>query len=150
MPSAANLQAFRLQPHRTESFKLSCKPRHRHQECLSFLREIDRAVPPELDVHCIVDNCSSPEHPKVRAWLAERPRWHMHFIPTYSPWLNQVERFFSIITTRAIRRGSFSSVKQLTQRIDHFVTSYNRTASPSRGPQRLIPSSRSLPAYAGA
>jgi putative transposase len=104
----------------------SCKPRHRHQEFLSFLREIDRAVPPELDVHCIVDNYSSHKHPKVRAWLAERPRWHMHFIPTYSSWLNQVERFFSIITTRAIRRGSFSSVKQLTQRIDHFVSSYNQ------------------------
>lgn len=108
----------------------SCKPRHRHQEFLAFLREIDRAVPPELAVHCIVDNYSSHKHPKVRAWLAERPRWHMHFIPTYSSWLNQVERFFSIITTRAIRRGSFRSVKQLTQRIDHFVASYNQTCKP--------------------
>ena len=108
----------------------SCKPRHRHQEFLAFLREIDRAVPNELAIHCIVDNYSSHKHPKVRAWLAERPRWNMHFIPTYSSWLNQVERFFSIITTRAIRRGSFSSVKQLTQRIDHFVGSYNQSCKP--------------------
>jgi putative transposase len=89
-----------------------CRPRHRHQEFLAFLRSIDKAVPPELDVHCIADNYASHKHPKVRAWLAERPRWHMHFVPTYSSWLNQVERFFSIITTRAIRRGSFDSVKE--------------------------------------
>lgn len=107
-----------------------CKPRHRHQEFLAFLRQIDKAVPAELDVHCIVDNYGSHKHPKVRAWLAERPRWHMHFIPTYSSWLNQVERFFSIITTRAIRRGSFNSVKDLTQKIDHFVNAYNRDCKP--------------------
>ncbi len=67
----------------------SCKPRHRHQEFLSFLREIETAVPPELDIHCIVDNYATHSHPKIKAWLASRPRWHMHFIPTYSSWLNQ-------------------------------------------------------------
>jgi putative transposase len=87
----------------------TCKPRHRHQEFLSFLREIDKAVPAELDVHCIVDNYGSHKHPKVKAWLAAKPRWHMHFIPTYSSWLNQVERFFALITDKAIRRGSFGS-----------------------------------------
>jgi len=78
-------------------------PRHAHavrgpqcaQRCsefLSFLREIDKALPIELDVHCIVDNYATHNHPKVKAWLAGRPRWHMHFVPTYSSWLNQVER----------------------------------------------------------
>jgi len=91
----------------------ACKPRHRHQEFLSFLREIDRAMSAELGVHCIADNFATHSHPKIKAWLASRPRWHMHFIPTYSSWLNQVERFFSLITDKAIRRGSFTSVKQL-------------------------------------
>ncbi|WP_454737662.1 IS630 family transposase [Cupriavidus necator] len=107
-----------------------CKPRHRHQEFLAFLRSIDKAVPAELDVHCIVDNYSSHKHPKVKAWLAARPRWHMHFIPTYSSWLNQVERFFSIITGKAIRRGSFTSVKELVQKIYHFVAHYNQNCKP--------------------
>lgn len=107
-----------------------CKPRHRHQEFLAFLRSIDKAVPADLDVHCIVDNYSSHKHPKVKAWLAARPRWHMHFIPTYSSWLNQVERFFSIITDKAIRRGSFTSVRELVQKIDHFVAHYNQNCKP--------------------
>jgi putative transposase len=108
----------------------SCKPRHRHQEFLSFLREIDKAVPTDLDIHCIVDNYATHNHPKIKAWLALRPRWHMHFIPTYSSWLNQVERFFALITDKAIRRGSFTSVKQLVQRIDHFVAAYNTHCQP--------------------
>ena len=110
----------------------SCKPRHRHQEFRAFLREIDKSVPLDLDIHCIVDNYATHNHPKVKAWLAARPRWHMHFIPTYSSWLNQVERFFALITDKAIRRGSFTSVKQLVQRIDHFVTSYNSNCKPFR------------------
>jgi transposase len=72
------------------------------REFLSFLREIDKAVPTELDVHCIVDNHVSHVRPKVKAWLAARPRWHMLFIPTYSSWLNQVERFFALVTGKAI------------------------------------------------
>jgi len=107
-----------------------CKPRHRHQEFLAFLRSIDKAVPAELDVHCIVDNYASHKHPKVKAWLAHRPRWHMHFVPTYSSWLNQVERFFAIITDKAIRRGSFASVKELTKKIDSFVSQYNENCKP--------------------
>jgi putative transposase len=107
-----------------------CKPRHRHQEFLGFLRSIDKAVPVELDVHCIVDNYASHKHPKVQAWLAARPRWHMHFIPTYSSWLNQVERFFALITDKAIRRGSFTSVKELVANIDHFVAHYNQDCRP--------------------
>ena len=110
----------------------TCKPRHRHQEFLSFLREIDGAVPAELDIHCIVDNYATHSHRKVKAWLASRPRWHMHFIPTYSSWLNQVERFFALITDKAIRRGSFTSVKQLVLRIDQFVTRHNTDSRPFR------------------
>src|SRR6185437_13994294 len=107
-----------------------CKPRHRHQEFLSFLRAIEAAVPADLDVHLIVDNYSTHKHVKVKAWLARRPRWHIHFIPTYSSWLNQVERFFALITDKAIRRGSFRSVKELVRKIDHFVTQYNKRCKP--------------------
>lgn len=107
-----------------------CRPQHRHQEFLSFLRAIDKAVPADLDIHCIVDNYATHKHATVKAWLAARPRWHMHFIPTYSSWLNQVERFFGLITDKAIRRGSFGSVKQLIKRIDHFVAHYNQDCKP--------------------
>jgi putative transposase len=72
-----------------------CKPRHRHQEFLAFLRNIEISVPAQLDVHLIVDNYSAHKHPRVKAWSARRPHWHIHFIPTYSSWLNQVERFFA-------------------------------------------------------
>jgi len=108
----------------------TCKPRHRHQEFLSFLREIDKAVPAHLNIHAIVDNYSTHKHPKVKAWLAARPRWQLHFIPTYSSWLNLVERFFALITDKAIRRGSFRSVKDLTAKINHFVTHYNQNCKP--------------------
>jgi len=107
-----------------------CKPRHRHQEFLSFLRRLDACVPAELDVHLIADNYATHKHPKVRTWLAQRPRFHMHYTPTYSSWLNQVERWFGLITQRAIRRGSFSSVKDLVQKIDRFVQHYNRSHRP--------------------
>jgi putative transposase len=107
-----------------------CKPRHRHQEFLSFMRAIEHAVPRELDIHIIMDNYGTHKHPKVKAWLAARPRWKVHFIPTYSSWLNLVERFFALITNKAIRRGSFRSVKDLVRKIDHFVTHYNQDCKP--------------------
>jgi putative transposase len=107
-----------------------CKPRHRHQEFLSFLRRLDACIPKELDVHLIVDNYATHKHPKVRAWLAHRPRYHIHYTPTYSSWLNQVERWFGLITQRAIRRGSFTSVKDLVEKIDAFVQHYNRSQRP--------------------
>ena len=107
-----------------------CKPRHRHQEFLSFLRSLEASVPAELDVHLIVDNYATHKHPKVRTWLAQRPRFHMHYTPTYSSWLNQVERWFGLITQRAIRRGSFRSVKELVQKINDFVQHYNRKQRP--------------------
>ncbi len=107
-----------------------CKPRHRHQEFLAFLRHIEGNVPERLDVHLIVDNYATHKHPKVKAWLARRPRFHLHFTPTYSSWLNQVERWFGIITQRAIRRGSFASVSDLRQRIEKFVDHWNQHPKP--------------------
>ena len=107
-----------------------CKPRHRHQEFLSFLRHIEANVPAKLDLHVVVDNYATHKHPKVRAWLTQRPRWHLHFTPTYASWLNQVERFFALATQRAIRRGSFVSVADLVRKIDRFVTDYNVKAQP--------------------
>jgi putative transposase len=107
-----------------------CKPRHRHQEFLAFLRSIEQNVPEHLDIHLIVDNYCTHKHVKVKAWFAKRPHWHIHFTPTYSSWLNMVERFFATITEKAIRRGSFSSVKDLVQKIDRFVSQYNKTCSP--------------------
>lgn len=107
-----------------------CKRRHRHQEFLSFLRHCDQAVPEELDIHIIMDNYGTHKHPKVKAWFASHSRWNVHFIPTYSSWLNQVERFFGLITDKAIRRGSFRSVKNLVTKINHFVTHYNQNCKP--------------------
>lgn len=107
-----------------------CKPRHRHQEFLSFLRHVERNVPANLDVHCIVDNYATHKHAKVRAWLAKRPRFHLHFTPTYASWLNQVERWFGLITQHAIRRGSFKTVRDLIANIEHYITHHNRHACP--------------------
>jgi putative transposase len=107
-----------------------CKRRHRHQEFLSFLGHIDASVPEQLDVHLVLDNYATHKHPRVRAWLAARPRYHVHFTPTYASWLNQVERWFGRVTQQAIRRGSFRTVRELVRRIDAFVTHYNATARP--------------------
>ena len=107
-----------------------CQHRHRHQEFLGFLKQIDRNVPANLDLHLVMDNYASHKHPKVRTWLAQHPRFHVHFTPTYASWLNQVERWFALITQRAIRRGSFRSTKQLVARIDQFVQNYNHNCQP--------------------
>jgi putative transposase len=107
-----------------------CKKRHRHQEFLQFLRHIDSNVPDDLDIHLVIDNYATHKHAKVKAWIAQRPRYHIHFTPTYSSWLNQVEIWFNIITQKAIRRGSFKSVKELKNRIDRFVTVYNKNSKP--------------------
>jgi putative transposase len=107
-----------------------CKPRHRHQEFLGFLRHIESNVPAQLDVHLICDNYGTHKHAKVKAWLALRPRFHLHFTPTYSSWLNQVERWFALITNQAIRRGSFNSVTDLKRKIKEFVEHYNRHPRP--------------------
>jgi len=107
-----------------------CKPRHRHQEFLQFLRHIEANVPADLDVHLVIDNYATHKHDKVRLWLAQRPRFHVHFTPTYASWLNQVEIWFHLITQQAIRRGSFTSTKQLVEKIEQFVAAYNPQAQP--------------------
>jgi putative transposase len=107
-----------------------CKQRHRHQEFLQFLRQIDSSVPAQLDVHLVIDNYAAHKHAKVRRWLAARPRYHVHYTPTYSSWLNQVEIWFGIITQRAIRRGVFRSVRKLIAKIEDFVDHYNRQSRP--------------------
>jgi len=107
-----------------------CKPHHRHQEFLTFLKHIDRNVPKELDIHLVIDNYSTHKHAKVRTWLAAHPRYHVHYTPTYASWLNQVERWFGLITQQAIRRGSFRSVKELIRHIQKFVDQYNKKTTP--------------------
>lgn len=107
-----------------------CQHRHRHQEFLRFLRHIEANVPEGLDVHLVLDNYATHKHPKVRAWLAQRPHFHVHFTPTYASWLNQVERWFAHISERAIRRGTFGSVKDLVAKIDAFVEQHNANCAP--------------------
>ena len=107
-----------------------CRARHRHQEFLGFLKPIEANVPSDLDLHLVVDNYAAHKHPKVRAWLAERPRFTLHFTPTYASWMNQVERWFALITQRQIRRGSFVSAKDLVAKIEAFVAAYNVKAKP--------------------
>ena len=107
-----------------------CRRHHRHQEYLDFLRQIDQNVPAKLDVHVIVDNYGTHKHPRVKRWLAARPRFHVHFTPTYASWLNQVEIWFNRITQQAIRRGTFRSVKDLIEKIDRFVQTSNASARP--------------------
>jgi putative transposase len=107
-----------------------CKSRHRHQEFLHFLRHIDANVPKNLDIHLIIDNYCTHKHAKVKRWVAARPRYQVHYTPTYSSWLNQVEIWFNFITQRAIRRGTFRSVKDLTDNINRFVDHYNKNSKP--------------------
>src|SRR5271163_2538040 len=107
-----------------------CKPRHRHQEFLAFLNHLDHHVPAALEAHLVADNYATHKHPRVKAWLARHPRFHLHYTPTYASWLNQVERWFALITHRAIRRGSFRSVRDLIQQIDGFVAHYNTHKRP--------------------
>ena len=107
-----------------------CQRRHRHQEFLRFLERIDASVPADLDVHLVIDNYATHKHAAVRAWLAARPRYHAHFTPTYASWLNQVERWFGLVTQRAIRRASVRTTQELVRRIEAFVAAYNATARP--------------------
>lgn len=108
----------------------SCMQRHRHQEFLKFLKTIDARVSALLDIHCILDNYGTHTHQKVRAWLAKHPRFHLHFIPTSSSWLNLVERWFGEITRKRIRRGTFKSVADLEDAIYAYVDHHNKNPKP--------------------
>ena len=107
-----------------------CYPRHRAEEFRSFLNVIRKNVPPELDVHIIADNYATHSAPTVKRWLSRNPRFHIHFIPTHSSWLNQVETWFSILTTRQIKRSSHNSVKELNTAIDEFLVAWNENPTP--------------------
>ncbi len=107
-----------------------CKSRHRHQEFLQFLHPIEDHVPRGLDVHLVVDNYGTHKHAKVKRWLARRPRFHLHYTPTYASWLNQVEIWFNIITRQAVRRHSFRKVRELVERIERYTAQWNANAHP--------------------
>lgn len=108
----------------------SCMKRHRHQEFLKFLQLIDRCTPAELDLHLIIDNYATHKHAKVKEWLAKHPRFHFHFIPTSSSWLNAVERFFAELTEKRLRRGIFRSVLDLIAAIDAYLEERNQDPKP--------------------
>jgi transposase len=108
----------------------TCMPRHRHQEWLKFLKVIDAQTPVDLDLHLIADNYFTHKTPEVQRWLKRHPRFHMHFIPTSSSWLNLVERWFREITDKRIRRGVFTSVERLTQAIMAYIDHHNQNPTP--------------------
>ncbi|MGH9062986.1 MAG: IS630 family transposase [Acidimicrobiales bacterium] len=107
-----------------------CMPKHRNTEFLKFLRLINKEVPKGLQVHLILDNYGKHKHPNVTAWLAKHPRFHLHFIPTSSSWLNMVERWFGKLTDKAIRRGVFHSVPDLIVAIETYLNANNNDPKP--------------------
>jgi len=107
-----------------------CLPRHRHIEFLKFLRTIDREVPKGLQIHLILDNYATHKHENVKKWLAKHPRFHLHFTPTSSSWLNLVERFFGKLTDKTIRRGVFHSVPDLIAAIEAYLQANNADPEP--------------------
>lgn len=108
------------------------KRRHRSTEYISFLRHIDQTVCADLDIHLIVDNYSTHKSPKVKQWLLRHPRFHCHFTPTYSSWLNLVERFFATLTEQQLRRGTHRSVPALEKAIREYLVNYNEDPRPFR------------------
>jgi transposase len=108
----------------------SCYPRHRNEEFLRFLRQIDRETPAGLELHLVLDNYGTHNHENVPQWLEKHPRFHLHFTPTSSSWLNLVERWFGEITRKRIRRGVFKSVPELIQAIQEFIRINNQNPKP--------------------
>jgi transposase len=107
-----------------------CQSRHRQQEFVRFLDRIERTVPAGLAVHLVLDNYATHKAPKVAAWFKKRPRYHLHFTPTSSSWLNQVERWFAKLTEQRIRRGVFKSVDELITAIDDYIAANNQAPKP--------------------
>jgi transposase len=103
-----------------------CMQRHRHQEFIRFLKKIDGETLAEMDLHLIVDNYGTHKHPRVKTWIARHPRFHLHFIPTSSSWLNLIERWFREITDKRIRRGSFKNVRSLIDTIMNYIDNHNQ------------------------
>ena len=108
----------------------ACKKRHRHEEFLSFLKTVKKQTSSELNLHIIVDNYATHKHENVRKWLKRNKRVQLHFIPTSSSWLNLVERFFGMLTEKALRRGVFTSVKELETKIQSFIDHHNSESRP--------------------
>ena len=108
----------------------TCMEKHRHQEWLKFLQQINRETPKDKTIHLIVDNYATHKHPKVKAWLKKNPRFHMHFTPTSASWLNMVERFFRDLTEKQLRRGVHRSVKELKASIDAYIEQHNNNPKP--------------------
>ena len=102
-----------------------CLTRRRSKEFIKFLNTIDRNTTPELELHLIVDNYSTHKSPPVKRWIKRHARFHLHFIPTNSPWLNMVERWFRNITDKAIRRGVFTSVPALIKAVEKYLAAHN-------------------------
>jgi len=107
-----------------------CLPRHRHTEFLKFLRTVDQEVPKRLQVHLICDNYATHKHPNVKAWLDNHRRFHMHFAPTSSSWLNLVERWFRELTDKALSRGAFRSVPDVIAKLEEYLTAHNDNPKP--------------------
>jgi transposase len=103
-----------------------CMPRHRHQEFIRFLKRIDTDTPARLDLHLIADNYGTHKHPRVVSWLKRHPRFHLHFIPTSSSWLNMVERWFREITDKRLRRGTFENERVLIKAIMDYIDNHNQ------------------------
>jgi transposase len=109
-----------------------CMARHRATEFRKFLDEVERNVPADLDVHVVMDNYGTHKTQLIRNWFLKRPRWHVHYTPTSASWINQVERFFGLLTDRAIRRGAFRSVAELEAAITAYIDANNRDPKPFR------------------
>ena len=108
----------------------TCMKKHRHHEWLKFLRLIDRQTAPDKQLHLIVDNYATHKHEKVQPWLARHKRFHIHFTPTSSSWLNMVERFFRDLSEKRLRRGEFRSVDELVEAIDAYIDQHNDNPKP--------------------
>jgi len=107
-----------------------CMQQHRHEEIIRFLNDVERAVPADKRIEAVVDNYATHKHPKVKAWLERHPRWTFHFTPTSGSWLNAVENFFSVLTRKRIRRGSFHSIVDLQAAIKRYLAEHNAEPKP--------------------
>ena len=108
----------------------SCLPKHRHIEFLKFLKTVENNVPAGLEIHLILDNYATHKHTNVKAWLTKHPRFHLHFIPTSSSWMNLVERWFRELTGKALRRGVFHFAPELIASIEDYLAAHNNEPSP--------------------
>ena len=109
-----------------------CYPKHRSSEFRKCLDQVEASVPPGLDVHLVMDNYATHKTKPIRDWLAKRPRWHVHFTPTGASWINQVERFFALITDKQIRRGVHRTTQALENDICAFIDAHNADPKPFR------------------